>query len=201
MPGSGSRSTSGDLPGAEASAPQRNPEQEGSMTQTFRFPRWAALAAAAAAAVSLGCASTATREMAPSPATEMRDPGPVTLRQASGPSLAPVYFDTDLALLREDARRALEGHAKSILAHPDWGKLTIEGHCDERGSDEYNLALGGRRASAVKRYLMDLGVPAERLDTRTFGEERPAVAGHDENAWRYNRRSELAGSGQESASR
>ena len=172
------------------------------MAPTVRSPRLAALASVGALALALGCASSTTREMPPSPAAmEKPDPGAITLRQAAGPALAPIYFDTDLALLRKDARGALDDHAKAILANPEWGVLMIEGHCDERGSDEYNLALGGRRAATVKRYLVDLGVPAARLDTRTFGEARPAVAGHDETAWRYNRRSELAGATQESASR
>jgi peptidoglycan-associated lipoprotein len=71
------------------------------------------------------------------------------------------------------------------------GKVTIEGHTDERGSAEYNLALGERRANAVKRYLVDLGVSSSKLRTVSFGEERPAVQGHDESAWRYNRRAEF----------
>ena len=74
------------------------------------------------------------------------------------------------------------------------GVITIEGHCDERGSEEYNLALGERRASGVKRYLVDLGVPASRLRTVSFGEAKPAVVGHDESAWRYNRRAEFKSS-------
>jgi peptidoglycan-associated lipoprotein len=74
------------------------------------------------------------------------------------------------------------------------GTVTIEGHCDERGSEEYNLALGDRRASGVKQYLVDLGVPASRLRTVSFGEAKPAVVGHDESAWRYNRRSEFKSS-------
>jgi peptidoglycan-associated lipoprotein len=173
------------------------------MAPTHRRPRLTALATVGTLALALGCASTATRDMPPSPppAATQQDAGAVTLRQAGAPALAPVYFDTDLALLREDTRRTLDGHAKAILANPEWGTLTIEGHCDERGSDEYNLALGGRRAAAVKRYLTDLGVPAARLATHTFGEEKPAVAGHDESAWRHNRRSELTPATRESASR
>jgi peptidoglycan-associated lipoprotein len=104
-------------------------------------------------------------------------------------------------VLREDARETLKGHARVIQQHPEWGTVTIEGHCDERGSQEYNLALGGRRASAVARYLADLGVPGKRLTTRSLGEEHPAVAGHDESAWRHNRRSELRSEGYEAAQR
>jgi peptidoglycan-associated lipoprotein len=70
--------------------------------------------------------------------------------------------------------------------------VTLEGHCDDRGSEEYNLALGERRASAVKRYLVDLGVSASRLRTVSFGEAKPSAAGHDESAWKWNRRVEFA---------
>jgi hypothetical protein len=69
--------------------------------------------------------------------------------------------------------------------------VTVQGHCDERGSTEYNLALGERRAAAVKRYLVDLGVSSSKLRTVSYGEDRPAVPGHDESAWRYNRRADF----------
>ena len=102
-----------------------------------------------------------------------------------------VYFDTDDASLRSDAREKLAEAARSILVHPEWGVLTIEGHCDERGGEVYNQALGDRRARAVERFLVEQGVPTERLETRSYGFTQPAVVGHDERAWRYNRRSEL----------
>ena len=75
--------------------------------------------------------------------------------------------------------------------HPEWGVITIDGHCDERGSDRYNQTLGRRRAAAVERYLQEMGVPPSRIAIRTFGAAQPAVAGHNESAWSYNRRSEF----------
>lgn len=111
---------------------------------------------------------------------------------ASIASLETVYFDYDRADLRSDARTALQSNAAAIRQNAGWGVVTVEGHCDERGSEEYNLALGDRRANAVKRYLVDLGVPSSRLRTVSFGEAKPAVQGHNESAWRYNRRSEFA---------
>ena len=69
--------------------------------------------------------------------------------------------------------------------------VTIEGHCDERGDEEYNLALGERRASSVKRYLQNLGVASGSMRTMSYGEAKPAVQGHDESAWRWNRRAEF----------
>jgi peptidoglycan-associated lipoprotein len=106
--------------------------------------------------------------------------------------LETVYFDFDSFQIRDDAKPLLRGNAQVIKSKTDWPTLVIEGHTDERGSEEYNLALGERRAEQVKRYLVDLGVPAGRLDTVSFGESNPAVQGHDEAAWRYNRRSEFA---------
>jgi peptidoglycan-associated lipoprotein len=155
------------------------------------------------AIVALGCASTSTSTVAEkTPADKTtKAPQAVAIQPASAPSLDPVYFDMDQAVLRADARASLKARADAIQQHPEWGVVTIQGHCDERGSDEYNLALGERRATAVKRYLVDLGVPASRLGTTTFGESRPAVAGHDEKAWRYNRRSELASKAIQSAAR
>jgi peptidoglycan-associated lipoprotein len=167
------------------------------MTQTIRTLKLLSLSAIAA----LGCASTSTVATPEQAQNATQAPQSVAIQPASAPSLDPVYFDMDRAVLRTDARASLKARADAIKQHPEWGIITIQGHCDERGSDEYNLALGDRRASAVKNYLLDLGVPASRLTTVTFGENRPAVAGHDENAWRFNRRSELAKGTSQSASR
>jgi len=156
--------------------------------------------------LAFGCASTSTPAPQAAPeqskvTSEKKDAGEVTIANASSATLVPVYFETDRALLRPDTRDALKRYAKLILEHPEWGVLTIDGHCDDRGSEEYNMALGSRRAATVERYLADLGVPVSRLATRTFGEEKPAVAGRGERAWRYNRRSEFQIEARESASR
>ena len=108
---------------------------------------------------------------------------------------APPRFRTRAAISRSLRARAFarsgSSNAKAIKDNTGWGVITIEGHCDERGSEEYNIALGELRARAVKQYLSDLGVSAGRLDVVSFGEAKPAVMGHDESAWRYNRRSEF----------
>lgn len=142
--------------------------------------------------LAFGCTSTSAPEPTDErsiPLTESESSNtPVSEMSAA---LTPIYFDTDLAVLRPEARNALKQFADSILDHPEWGVLKIDGHCDERGSDEHNLRLGERRATAVERYLVNAGVPSSRLSTRTFGDRRPAVRGHDEGAWRRNRRAEL----------
>ncbi len=106
--------------------------------------------------------------------------------------LESIYFDYDKSSIRGDGAAVLRENAEVIKNHTSWGEITIEGNTDERGSEEYNLALGERRATAVKRYLTDLGVPATRLRTVSFGEAMPAVPGHDESAYRYNRRSDFS---------
>jgi len=117
-----------------------------------------------------------------------QDAAPTT---TADPGLRAVYFELDSAVLRDEGRASLNLNAKQIQSNPDWGVVTIEGHCDERGNDEYNLALGERRASAVRLYLSDLGVPPDRLTTRSYGELEPASPGHGELAWRLNRRAQF----------
>jgi peptidoglycan-associated lipoprotein len=105
--------------------------------------------------------------------------------------LGSIYFDYDSAEIRGDARTTLKANGQAISGHSEWKTITLEGHTDERGSEEYNLALGERRANAAKQYLVDLGAPTSRMITVSFGEASPAVQGHDESAWRWNRRVEF----------
>jgi len=102
-----------------------------------------------------------------------------------------VYFDFDRADLRQDARNALTKNAEILLKTKKADKIKIEGHCDERGSAEYNLALGERRAISALQYLVTLGVQADRLSIISYGKEKPAVQGNDEGAWAKNRRAEI----------
>ena len=97
------------------------------------------------------------------------------------------YFDYDKADIRADAREALGKTADFLRNYPQL-RVTIEGHCDERGSTEYNLALGDRRASAVKQYLVSLGIPADRLTTVSYGKEKPFCMESNETCWQENRR-------------
>jgi peptidoglycan-associated lipoprotein len=118
------------------------------------------------------------------------DRGDVTsLEGAYG--LKSIHFDFDKYNLREDARAMLDANAEILRKNPDL-RIVIEGHCDERGTDEYNMALGERRAKAAQDYLIRLGVEPARISIISYGEERPVALGHDEDSWRLNRRGEFA---------
>src|SRR5947208_5822764 len=97
------------------------------------------------------------------------------------------YFDFDKADIRPDVREALSQTAEYLKANSSI-RVTIEGHCDERGSTEYNLGLGDRRAAAVKEYLVSLGISADRMNTVSFGKEKPFCMEHNETCWQQNRR-------------
>ncbi|HEY4220853.1 MAG TPA: peptidoglycan-associated lipoprotein Pal [Myxococcota bacterium] len=101
-----------------------------------------------------------------------------------------VSFDFNMADLRPDSRELLDSFAKCMATNSDW-KLTIEGHCDERGTTDYNLALGERRANTVKEYLSKLGVDKARIRTISYGKEKPLDTANTEEAWAKNRRGEL----------
>ena len=101
-----------------------------------------------------------------------------------------VHFDYDKSDLRPDARAILDAKVPILQANPDV-KIRISGHTDERGSDEYNLALGQRRAAAAKEYLMQHGIAEARIETVSYGEERPIAQGSDESAYAQNRRDEF----------
>jgi peptidoglycan-associated lipoprotein len=102
-----------------------------------------------------------------------------------------VYFDFDSSDLRQDARNILTKNAEILLKSKQAAKIKIEGHCDERGSAEYNLALGERRAKSALQYLLTLGVQPDRLSIISYGKEKPAVQGNDEEAMAKNRRAEF----------
>ena len=145
------------------------------------------------ASVAFGAACTKKTEpvAAATAPTEFTDDGGAAPAPAEAPvaGLETVYFDYDQAVIRDDQRATLGNNANAIKGM-SLAKVTVEGHCDERGSDEYNLALGERRANAVRQYLVDSGVTAS-VDTVSYGESRPAVQGSDESAWRMNRRAEF----------
>ena len=101
--------------------------------------------------------------------------------------LVDIYFEFDSSALTSQAEAALKINTKWLENNPG-AKVTVEGHCDERGTNEYNLALGDRRAQSTKKYLLDMGIKESRISTISYGEEKPADPGHDEAAWAKNRR-------------
>jgi peptidoglycan-associated lipoprotein len=109
------------------------------------------------------------------------------INSAADAPLKPALFTFDSDELSEDAKRVLGANAEVLKTYPTW-VVTIEGHSDERGTAEYNLALGDRRALAARTYLLSLGIPAHRLRTVSYGKEFPFDPGHDEAAWAQNRR-------------
>lgn len=109
---------------------------------------------------------------------------------SSASGLRSVYYDYDQALVRSDSAVILEGNAAWLKANPG-RNVSVEGHCDERGSNEYNLALGQRRADSSRDYLSNLGVNPSNLRTVSFGEEKPVCYEHDESCWWKNRRADF----------
>jgi peptidoglycan-associated lipoprotein len=101
--------------------------------------------------------------------------------------LNPLFFELDQADVSADGQKVLQANAAVLKKYPTM-QITIEGHCDERGTAEYNLALGERRALAAKNYMVSLGIPADKIKTVSYGKEFPFDAGHDEGAWSKNRR-------------
>lgn len=126
--------------------------------------------------------------------TEVKPPEtktePVIQEMLKEEQLQTVYFDFDKYNLRPDAKASLDANAQLLLKYTTV-VIKIEGHCDERGTVEYNLSLGEKRANAVMDYLTGLGVAASRVSIISYGKERPVDAGHDESAWSKNRRAEF----------
>jgi peptidoglycan-associated lipoprotein len=132
-----------------------------------------------------------TSEAKPTPADQYRAQGQADLDKALEQLRnVSVFFEFDSATLTRDAQEKLTAVANVLTAHPDL-KVRIEGNCDERGSGQYNLALGQRRADAAKKYVATLGVQSHQITAISFGAEKPKALGHDEEAWRQNRRDDV----------
>ncbi len=146
----------------------------------------------AALVLGLSACQTTTTTVEPEPDTsEFVDRGP-TEPPPPPPAaleLGTIYFDYDRAEIRADARTVLRKDAEVLRSAGT--NVTIEGHCDDRGDEEYNLALGERRANSVRKYLVNLGVDGGQLRTISYGEAKPAAVGSSEEAWQWNRRAEF----------
>lgn len=133
-----------------------------------------------------GSAVASTRVSVEIPVTVPKMP-PLSDREFFEKRIQDLFFGYDQYNIRNDQLTTLDNNVRSLKERSGL-KFTIEGHCDERGSEKYNLALGDRRANAVKSYLVERGIPAERIDTTSLGKERPFDLGHNEEAWAKNRR-------------
>ena len=139
----------------------------------------------AAMAMMLVIAACSNQQESAAAASTTVTPGSVAdFRQNVGDR---VFFDTDQSSIREDGRQTLARQAEWLKKYTNY-QITIAGHCDERGTREYNLALGERRANAAKQFLVAQGIPAQRIQTISYGKERPDPVGSDEAAWSRNRR-------------
>ena len=166
--------------------------------QPYRFGLRAMTALALSSALLAGCAPKPPKELPPEPGPAVSSSTPAPMLKGPVPGsqadfLATmagrdvIYFDTDKYTIDEPDAAALRGQALWLLRFQS-KHATIEGHCDERGTREYNIALGQRRAIAAKDYLVSLGIDASRLSTISFGKERPVALGSNEESWARNRR-------------
>ncbi|MBX7258193.1 MAG: OmpA family protein [Candidatus Hydrogenedentes bacterium] len=159
--------------------------------------RMCSLIAVAIAVVCIGCQHGSHNDVHSAPPTTLGRPNVEVFSDLwpgkidrDGVLAAPVYFDYDSYALRADALESLQKKSEILKGYPGL-RVQIQGHCDERGSQEYNLALAETRAQTVRAHLEQLGVPSTQLMTISYGEEMPAVVGHDEVAWAKNRRCEF----------
>ena len=150
-----------------------------------------------------GCATQSTDESSPAPA-----PAPTAMGMSSSTRATPssgvagsrsgvvmpqahsVYYEFDRSEIKPDSAKVVDANALYLRDHPDL-KVKVEGNADERGSREYNLALGQRRADAVQKRMTILGIPPDRIETVSYGKEKPKADGHDEKSWAENRRSDI----------
>jgi peptidoglycan-associated lipoprotein len=125
------------------------------------------------------------------PVKEEAKPEETKERAAAGAAgLQPIYFDFDRSFIRDDAKSVMKANAEWLKANPKT-KIRIEGNCDERGTKEYNQALGQRRASSAKKYLTDMGIAAKRISLISYGKEKPVCTEQSEECWQKNRRDDL----------
>jgi peptidoglycan-associated lipoprotein len=166
-------------PGVGKVAPQGSTPVNPTQSTTFTITATGSGGSASASA------SVSVRGAAPTAAAPPSAPPNVS--DLFNQNVKDAYFELDKSDLREDARAALTKDAEFLRSYPQV-HVSIEGHCDERGSTEYNLGLGQRRAEAAKNYLISLGISADRMETTSWGKERPFCTEHDESCWQQNRR-------------
>jgi peptidoglycan-associated lipoprotein len=166
-------------PGVGKVAPQGSTPVNPTQSTTYTITATGAGGSATATAN----VSVASAQQAPAEAPAAQP----SLSELFDQNVKDVYFELDKSDLAGDSRAALTKDAEFLRSYPQV-HVSIEGHCDERGSTEYNLGLGQRRAEAAKNFLISLGIPADRMETTSWGKERPFCTDHDESCWQQNRR-------------
>ncbi len=136
----------------------------------------------------------------PAPSTEaapaeMKAEAPNEKAATMAEGLKPVYFDFDKSFIRDDAKSIIKANVEWLKANPK-AKIKIEGNCDERGTKEYNQALGQRRAANAKKYLTEMGISGHRISLLSYGKEKPICSEHDESCWQKNRRDDFVAVGE-----
>jgi peptidoglycan-associated lipoprotein len=169
-----SGSSTGSAPGANAN---KNAGKNGSESDL-------ANSSANAANAANGSANATNLKKGDRGSDSLNDPSSILAKRS-------IYFDLDSFVVKDEFKSVIDAHSQYLIAHPD-RKVIIQGNTDERGGSEYNLALGQKRAEAVRRALSLLGVPDGQMEAVSFGKEKPKATGRDESAWAENRRADIA---------
>ena len=175
-----SGSSTGSAPGANANASKI----AGKNGSESNLANSSANAANGSANAANGSASATNLKKGDRGNDSLNDPGSVLAKRS-------IYFDLDSFVVKDEFKSVIDAHSQYLIAHPD-RKVIIQGNTDERGGSEYNLALGQKRAEAVRRALSLLGVPDGQMEAVSFGKEKPKATGRDESAWAENRRADIA---------
>ena len=182
-----SGSSTGSAPGANANASKiagKNGSESTLANSSANAANGSANAANGSANAANGSASATNLKKGDRGNDSLNDPGSILAKRS-------IYFDLDSFVVKDEFKSVIDAHSQYLIAHPD-RKVIIQGNTDERGGSEYNLALGQKRAEAVRRALSLLGVPDGQMEAVSFGKEKPKATGRDESAWAENRRADIA---------
>ena len=182
-----SGSSTGSVPGANANASKiagKNGSESNLANSSANAANGSANAANGSANAANGSASATNLKKGDRGNDPLNDPGSLLAKRS-------IYFDLDSFVVKDEFKFVIDAHSQHLIAHPD-RKVIIQGNTDERGGSEYNLALGQKRAEAVRRALSLLGVPDGQMEAVSFGKEKPKATGRDESAWAENRRADIA---------
>jgi len=179
-----SGSSTGSAPGANANKNAGKNGSESDLANSSANAANAANGSANAANAANGSANATNLKKGDRGSDSLNDPSSILAKRS-------IYFDLDSFVVKDEFKSVIDAHSQYLIAHPD-RKVIIQGNTDERGGSEYNLALGQKRAEAVRRALSLLGVPDGQMEAVSFGKEKPKATGRDESAWAENRRADIA---------